>query len=537
MLRSIARHSKPHCRRGSVFHYSNSSAVPDNEGYLSRKSEINTKHYPPIYDVRKKLTSANSALTSVTSFRSEFEEHDFSNYPGKRFPDKTYNLEGRISSIRKMGRGMYFIDLEAEKTVQVMASNKLMSIDLEEFENIHQFLRKGDYIAVLGDASRSNVGELSLKLIQPIEILCPRVSELPNKIVDKKIINSSRVMNYLVNPDSRKPIQIKSWIVQSIRQFLLEKDFLEVNTPILAGTGTGANARPFSTTLKGHETEQLLLRVAPELWLKKLIISGFPRVFEIGYNFRNEGVDGTHNPEFTTCEFYRSFIGLEELITMTEEMFQRIHLDVSRKTDVGRELENFAKPFLRYEFIPTLYEKTGILPPSVLNSTNLIAYYKQIGLEVPKRVSPANLLDNLSGIYLESISEKFPNTPVVIFNQPAEMSPLAKSKKITYRGESFDISLRFELFINGREYVNSYEEENSPVEQHSKFIDQQKNKKEFNDDESVVPDWQYIKAMEYGLPPTGGWGCGLDRLAMLFSGSDRIDNVLAFGNLRDVQKQ
>ncbi|KAI5970718.1 MSK1 [Candida margitis] len=406
-----------------------------------------------------------------------------------------------------------------------MATNKLMGTDIDRFNKVHTWFKPGDYISCIGYASRTKTGELTLKANSPIELLTPCLLKMPNKLTDKGIINNNRVLNYLVNPDSKQPIIIKSRIIQCIRQFLLQRDFLEVQTPILSNEGTGANANPFKTKFKDTEVQ---LRVAPELWLKKLVIGGFDKVFEIGNNFRNEGIDQTHNPEFTSCEFYQAYTSLEELMQMTEELLTEIF-----KTFNMTSILEKAK-FPRYEFLPTLEQVTGV-PLNDLSFDGLLQYYKRLDLQVPPNPNPTSLLNNLSEVYLESLSvSKHPNTPVFIYNQPELLSPLAKSSLVN---GTTRVSSRFELFINGKEFINAYEEENDPYQQFAKFKQQQESKREFNDDEMLIPDWQYVQTMKLGLPPTGGWGIGIDRLAMFISGVERIDNVLPFGNLRDVLKQ
>lgn len=521
--------------------------------YQNRKDIIASdpsSSYPTIRNARANVSSQAETIR-IPSFRSKFEDVDFSQYENNRFPGQTFIVEGKIESIRKSGKAMYFIDIRQDgQQLQVMASNKSMGISVGEFNTAHQSLKKGDFIMCHGFASVTKVGELTIKVDAPLTLLSPCLNAIPNRLVDRKNINAQRVLNYLVNRDSQTPILVKSYIIQAIRSFLLQNNFLEVNTPILSGAGTGANAKPFATVAHSISTTDakeaaVQLRVAPELWLKKLVIGGFEKIFEIGSNFRNEGIDSTHNPEFTSCEFYQSFTSLPELMQMTENMFKYIHEDLIVRaaklqsiTSNLDALDSFTRPFPKYEFVPTLESKTGIPLPQELTSSNMIEYYQKLNLPVPDNKSPANLLDNISGIYLESISNEFENVPVFIYNQPAVLSPLAKSADVTYDGgRTYDISLRFELFINGKEYVNAYEEENSPFDQLAKFKLQQEARDEFKDEEMLIPDLEYIKAMEYGLPPTGGWGCGIDRLAMLFAGVDRIDSVLPFGNLRDVKKQ
>lgn len=498
--------------------------------------------YPPLASAR---TSAE--LQRIPQFVTKYQNFDFEELLHRRV-SLLYQLEGRVTSVRRAGKALYFIDLIQDgQRVQIYASNRQMKLSASEFDDFHCKIRTHDYVSCTGYPFRTKVGELSLQLASPIQILSPclRSTTLPEKITDKKIINSDRVMNYLVNPKLKERLVVKSIVTQAIRDFLLADNFLEVQTPLLAGAGTGANAEPFYSVLKAVSGHKLQLRVAPELWLKRLVIGGFEKVFEIGPNFRNEGIDATHNPEFTSCEFYRSFTTLPELMGMTESLFGAIYTLLEQRSEllsvVQEPLQRYASlklgNFPKYEFIPTIEAKTGVPLPSSLTSENLTHYFNQIGLSLPQEKQPAALLNRLSEEYLENLTQVHKDTPVFIYNQPSELSPLAKSSLLTYGDRKFEISQRFELFINNMEYVNAYEEENSPFAQEDKFKQQQKYKDDFNDNESLIPDWNYVKTMEYGLPPTGGWGCGVDRLSMLFSDSNRIEDVLTFGTLRDVVKQ
>lgn len=514
--------------------------------YAYRKqiiAENPAAHYPTILALRK-----SGPVLRIPDFVRSYGKVDFAQYDKKRHPDLV-QVEGRVTSIRRAGKAMYFIDIVQDETkLQICASNKFLSdMSSSEFSKVHAFIRKGDQIVTFGNPSVTNVGELTLKATTAISVASPCLNlvTLPEKLTDRKLINSNRVLNYLVDDELKQKIMVKAAVTGSIRNFLTTQEFVEVQTPIIAGAGSGANAEPFKTVLRAMSDEKLLLRVAPELWLKKLVIGGFDKVFEIGMNFRNEGIDSTHNPEFLTCEFYRSFTSLTELMKITENMFAQIYEDLKQKssqlsilTPQLEKLTAFAeKNYPKYDFVPTIEKRSGHKLPEVLDTENLLAFYEKANLKVPTTKSPASLLDNLSGIYLESISEETPDVPIFIYNQPSVMSPLAKSTLKQYDGRTYDVSLRFELFINGKEYVNSYEEENSPFAQADKFKMQQQSKAEFRDNEALIPDWNYVQQMEYGLPPTGGWGCGIDRLSMLFSGSKRIEDVLTFGTLRDVVRQ
>lgn len=527
-----------------------SARTVHSEGHPDLRSELITtspkSYYPPIKVTRVK----EAPVLRVTEFVSIFKGYDFDQHPARLHP-QLHTVQGRVTAIRKAGKGLYFVDLAQDfAKVQVVASHKLMGLPIAEFSEKHALLRRGDYVSCQGHASTTNVGELSLKLTDAVSLLVPclRNNELPDKeLVNRSTINANRVLNYLSSDMLRQRTVVRSHLGQAIRGFFLERNFLEFSTPLLASLGTGANAEPFSTSLKAVSEVSLQLRVAPELWLKKLVISGFDKVFEIGPSFRNEGVDATHNPEFHTCEFYQSFTSLLELMDITEGFFAHVFSNLAAKKEKLPLLETVLPQlsalqegnFARFEFIPTLEKCTGVPLPQELDSESLIAYYRKVNAPLPEIKSPASLLDNLSSRFLESISMKpeYHNKPIFLHSQPAVLSALSKSTHVLYGTRKYEISLRFELFINGKEYVNSYEEENSPFEQTHKFQLQQANKMDFDDTDSLIPDWNYVKLMEYGLPPTGGWGCGIDRLAMLFTGSERIDEVLPFGNIRDVVRQ
>lgn len=524
----------------------------NSDTYLPRKqiiAENPPQYYPSISEVRQKYIEKAPVASRVPQFCAQFRGYDFSKHPQKRI-DACHKIEGRIALVRRSGRGIYFLDLvqDGEK-LQLMAHHKLMELSVDDFDQHHSFLRSGDYVVAVGFPSTTNVGELTLKLNCPIELVSPclNLTTIPEKLSDRSLINKNRVLDYIVSPELREHMVIRSLVIQAIRSFFLQRQYLEVQTPLLAGNGTGANAQPFKTTLRALgllEEESLSLRVAPELWLKRLVISGFDKVFEIGPSFRNEGVDATHNPEFYTCEFYQLFLSLEELMEITQDLFAHIHSCLSTHRTKLKLLDQHltsleplaSKNFRRYEFIPTIQEITGHPFPKKMDSNALVEYFHQIGAALPSNKSPASLLDELSSLYLEPLSLAS-KEPVIFYNQPAALSPLAKSTTRTYNNHPYEISSRFELFIDGKEYVNSYEEENSPFAQVSKFKSQQAAKLDHHDPEALVPDWQYARLMEYGLPPTGGWGCGIDRLVMLFSGASRISQVLPFGTIRDVVRQ
>lgn len=493
--------------------------------------------------IRRYSQYPRPCLTQAVKLRiPEFCEK-FKNF--KFGPEKSlaspHLVQGKVSSVRVAGKGMMFVDVTQDfAKVQIVASNKTMGLRKQTFSQLS--VKVGDYISCVGNPGVTNVGELSLKLTSPFQVNAPALQDLPPKLRDVAKINSNRVLDYLVNKGSVDTIVARTQLIRVVRRFLESRGFLEVSTPILAPLGSGASATPFHTCsqhIKDHEGKlvDLQLRVAPELWLKRLVIGGFDKVFEIGSVFRNEGIDSTHNPEFQTCEFYQSWIDMEDLMNLTETLFKEIASEFLLSTNtVTHSKSDFilGSEFQKIEFIPAVESATGIALPSDLSSDSLKAYFQKCNLRMPGNQSVSQFLDKLSS---ELIEPQCQSVPTFIFHQPAQLSPLSKCDTVYYGGRSYSVSKRFELFIEGKEYVNAYEEENSPHEQLRKFQLQAAEKMEHSDMEHVVPDLKYVEAMELGMPPTGGWGLGIDRLAMYFTSSQRIEQVLTFGKLTDVLKQ
>lgn len=356
-----------------------------------------------------------------------------------------------------------------------------------------------------------------------------------------------RHLDLIVNATSRDTMIARSRIIRTLRDHLQTSlRFIEVQTPILAANAGGALARPFETWATEFSDKELALRIAPELWLKRLVAGGLERVFEIGSAFRNEGLDATHNPEFTMCEFYAAHASLQDLIDMTMDLFQAISQDLhkyARTSDLQLDIPSsqvFMKTeFKQLEFIPALQEALGYELPD-LTSPNaifeILAFLDKAGIQysLPPDTTLSKLLDHLASKTLEPQSE---TAPLFITHHPACMSPLSKS--FTCPVTRQQVSARAELFYRGNELANMYEEENDPFEQRRKFVEQNDVKEtaqtlKGDEEPPHIIDDQYIRVLEAGLPPTGGWGCGVDRLVMLFTGAKRISDVLAFGSLRNV---
>lgn len=325
-----------------------------------------------------------------------------------------------------------------------------------------------------------------------------------------------------------------------MRDFFHDRDFLEFQTPILSENAGGAVARPFVTSSAEAQSKDIALRIAPELWLKRLVVGGVERVFEIGPAFRNEGIDSTHNPEFTMCEFYSAFSNLSNLMNQTEEFIAGLaeHCQGLISNKLGSlppiDLTRYSRPFKKLEFIPSLESALGFALPDLAAEgahEDLLALLEKHNIPLRTDNSPnlAKLLDKLSGVYLEPHSA---SAPLFITHHPACMSPLSKGFLCPRTGQQ--VSARAELFAGERELANMYEEENDPFSQRRKFLEQVRNRDPADGDGDAVVDESYVQALESGLPPTGGWGCGVERLVMLFSGARRISDCLSFGTLRNV---
>jgi len=404
----------------------------------------------------------------------------------------------------------------------------------EHFNQFLEILKKGDIIGVRGFPCRSKTNELSIVPLQ-IQLLSPCLHMLSlQKLEDKETRYRQRYLDFMINDNIKTIFKTRAVIIQEIRNFLNEKDFLEVETPVLNIIPGGANAKPFVTY--HHELgRDLYMRIAPELYLKMIVVGGIDRVYEIGKNFRNEGIDLTHNPEFTACEFYMAYADYNDLMKMTEDLLVRIVMKLFGKLQVpytkpdGTTVEiDFTVPeggYPRYSLISTLEQKLGKTIPRPLSSEETRLFL--IG-ECAKRKleshppTTARLLDKLVGELIECDI----TNPGFICDHPQIMSPLAK-----YHREKPELTERFELFICSKEVCNAYTELNNPFVQRETFLSQSQAKTQ-GDDEAQEYDEDYCKALEYGLPPTGGWGMGLDRLTMFLTNSNNIKEVIIFPAMR-----
>ncbi|KAI5864735.1 lysyl-tRNA synthetase [Durotheca rogersii] len=499
---------------------------------VQKLKQCGALHYPRLGDRPNRI--------SIPGFRERYR--DESSTPA----EEIVLLEGRVMSVRRSASKLVFLTILGQyQQVQVMIS--LSSIaepkpTPQQFKDaLHPYLR-GDIVSVTGTAVRTKAGELTLKAINMPSLLAPGLAQLPEDLFNHETMVLNKHIDMLIHRRTSNIFRLRSHIIKAMRDFFHERDFLEVQTPILADYASGAAARPFLTSAAELHHKELALRIAPELWLKRLVVGGNDKVFEIGPAFRNEGIDTTHNPEFTICEFYSAYSNLSELISITEDFVTRLFQKTKRLVET--EFESLEGPRMdlpegnweQVEFIPALEEVLGFkfpdlsLPDALPKLIELLD--GRVKIEQGPELTLAKLLDDTAGQYLEPRSQE---KPLFIIHHPACMAPLSKSFTCPKTGQL--VSARAELFIKAREIANMYEEENDPFEQRRKFELQLASRShqsgEANGDALEV-DESYVRALEIGLPPTGGWGCGVDRLIMLLSGAPRIGETLSFGTLKNV---
>ncbi|MBF0368313.1 MAG: lysine--tRNA ligase [Magnetococcales bacterium] len=431
---------------------------------------------------------------------------------------------GRIMLLRHMGK-LTFAHIEDESgRMQIAVMRDLVGADL--YRTVFRKIEVGDILGVEGFLFRTRTGELTIR-VERFQLLSKAVRPLPEKwhgLEDLETRYRQRYVDLIVNPGVRDLFRVRSRVIHLIREFLVERDFLEVETPMMHPIPGGAVARPFVTHHNALDVD-LYLRIAPELYLKRLIVGGFERVFEINRNFRNEGLSVRHNPEFTMIEFYQAYADYRDLMDLTESMLVSIVRAVkdgaSQVTHQGREID-FSPPWPRLTLSEALVQRAGADPERVGERDYLLAFLKEKGVSVDPAWDDGKLLLEA----FEALVESDLIQPTFIIDYPVSVSPL--SRRSDSRPE---VAERFELFIGGWEIANAFSELNDPADQAERF-QKQVEAKDSGDVEAMHYDADYIRALEYGMPPTGGEGIGIDRLVMLLTDSAAIRDVLLFPQLK-----
>ncbi|KAI8361486.1 lysyl-tRNA synthetase [Mortierella sp. GBAus27b] len=458
---------------------------------------------------------------------------------GTKDETKKVSISGRIHSKRDSSSKLVWFDIVQDgHSIQAVFNRKSYAGTDQEFEVAARNFHRGDIVQLTGYVGKTKTGELSVFITEALELLSPCLHPIPTRsgLKDPEKRFRNRHLDFLVNPDGLETLKTRRNVIKFIRQFLDNRNFLEVETPILSLQAGGANAKPFVTHANALGVD-MSMRVAPELYLKQLVIGGADRVYELGKQFRNEGIDADHNPEFTTCEFYQSYANLDNLFEMTEDMLQEMTKSITGSSIVSTVLAegdppvelSFEKPFRRINIVEHLEEKLGVTLPD-LNSEpveELLNICKDNKVYVPSPHTVPRILDKLISHFIEPECTQ----PTFLWGHPIIMSPLAKDIKLE---SGRVVAGRFELFVAGKEIVNAYEELNDPIQQKERFTKQQCDKDK-GDEEAQPMDKAFCTALEYGLPPTAGWGMGVDRVCQILTGSNHIRDVLAFPTMRSVQ--
>jgi lysyl-tRNA synthetase class 2 len=431
-------------------------------------------------------------------------------------------LAGRIMGIRSFGKASFFHIQDRRGRLQVYARKDRLG---DEGYTLFQSLDVGDLVGVWGHLFRTKTKELTLEA-QGLRLLAKCLRPLPEKwhgLADVEARYRQRYLDLMINAEVREVFEKRSRIVRLLRRFFEARDFLEVETPMMQAIPGGAAARPFMTHHNTLDME-LYLRVAPELFLKRLLVGGFERVFELNRNFRNEGISVRHNPEFTMLEFYQAYATFEDLMRLTEELFVAIAKEVtgSMALSYGGETIDLTPPWRRLTIPEAIMIHGGGEPKDVASVAGLQSFAKKKSLAVDLNAPYGNLLVEI----FEEVAEAKLVQPTFITGYPLEVSPLA-------RKNDTDPALvdRFELYIAGRELANAFSELNDPVDQRQRFLEQME-KRNAGDDTANPIDDDYVRALEYGMPPAAGEGIGIDRLVMFFTDSPSIRDVILFPLLR-----
>lgn len=469
---------------------------------------------------------------------AEYETNAFSKEIKASFKDdaepRPVTVAGRIMSRRIMGKASFMELQDSEGRIQVYISRDDIcpGEDKELYNTVFKkLLDIGDFVGIKGFVFRTQMGEISVhaqeltvlsKSLRPLPVVKYKDGVAYDGFNDAELRYRQRYVDLAVNEGVKDIFIKRNKVYNSMREYFNSKGYIEVETPILQSIAGGAAARPFITHHNALDIP-LYLRIASELYLKRLIVGGFEGVYEIGKNFRNEGMDRTHNPEFTCMEIYVAYKDYNWMMKFTEQMIEKICLDVNGTTEVevNGQMINFKAPFKRVTMLDSIKEHTGY-DLTGMSEEEIREVCKKLNMEIDETMGKGKLIDEIFGEFCEGTYIQ----PTFITDYPIEMSPLTKKHR-----DNPNLTERFELMVNGKELCNAYSELNDPIDQYERFVEQMK-LSEKGDDEAMVIDKDFVRALEYGMPPTSGMGIGMDRLVMLMTGQTTIQEVLFFPQMR-----
>ena len=454
-------------------------------------------------------------------------------------PRREVAIAGRVMGRRIMGKASFMELQDADGRIQVYISrDELCPGEDKDLYNVvfKKLLDIGDFVGVTGHVFRTQTGEISVhadsltvlsKSLRPLPIVKVKDGVTYDAFDDPELRYRRRYVDLVVNDGVKEIFVKRSKVYSSMREYFNSHGYMEVETPILQSIPGGASARPFITHHNALDIP-LYLRIADELYLKRLIVGGFEGVYEFSKNFRNEGMDRTHNPEFTCMEIYVSYKDYNWMMAFTERMLEKICMDVNGTTEVkvGDNVISFKAPYPRVTMAQAIKDHTGV-DITGMSEDELRAVCKELGVETDPSMGKGKLIDEIFG---EKCEGKYIQ-PTFITDYPIEMSPLTKRHR-----DNPELTERFELMVNGKELANAYSELNDPIDQYERFVEQMR-LAEKGDDEAMIIDKDFIRALEYGMPPTSGMGIGMDRLVMLMTGQTTIQEVLFFPQMRPEKVQ
>ncbi len=476
-----------------------------------------------------------AALYPVDAKSVEIKE----NFRDDEEPKREVCIAGRIMSRRIMGKASFMELQDADGRIQVYVSrDEVCPGEDKDLYNVvfKKLLDIGDFVGIKGFVFRTQTGEISVhakeitvlsKALRPLPIVKIKDGQAYDAFTDPELRYRRRYVDLVVNKGVKEIFLKRTRMFNSMREYFNAQGYVEVETPILQGIAGGAAARPFITHHNTLDTD-LYLRIADELYLKRLIVGGFEGVYEFSRNFRNEGMDRTHNPEFTCMEIYVSYKDYRWMMEFTEKMLEKICLDVNgtTKVKVGDNEIDFKAPYKRVTMAQAIKDFTGY-DITGKSEDELRKAALGMGVEVDEKMGKGKIIDEIFGAKCEGNYIQ----PTFIIDYPIEMSPLTKKHR-----DNPELTERFELMVNGKELANAYSELNDPIDQYERFVEQMR-LADKGDDEAMIIDHDFIRALEYGMPPTSGMGIGMDRLAMLMTGQTTIQEVLLFPQMKPEARQ